>query len=550
MRRKEIPAEALINLRERLALLPSRSPNRKIILSKVASLYGVSASSIYRKLREFQTPKAIYRKDKGKPRSIPEDQLHRYCEIIAAFKIRTMNKQGRHMSTQTIIRLLEEQGVQTNDGFVKPAPGLLKKATVNRYLKQWNLGLDQLSRQPAAIRFEAQHSNDCWHFDLSPSDLKKVAHPAAENIDPDKGHPVLMLYSVVDDKSGVAYHEYHGVYGEDVEAALRFLFNAMSLKSDSDFPFQGIPKIIYADNGPVSRSLIFRRVLDLLGIELRTHMPKDSDGRRVTARSKGKVERPFRTVKEMFETLFHLQKPETEKEANEGLLKYLQLYNSRPHRSENHSRMEDWLENLPKGGFRQMCNWERFCTFAREPERRKVGIDARVSIDGVSYEVDLNLVGETVMLWWGLFDNELYVELDDKSYGPYQPVGGPIPLNHYRKPKKTATQKRADRIEKLARQLKLPKEIFGTDEGVPNPNPVQLKGIPFNDPDPFETLRYPDLLTAKKEIAGLLGMPLAKLPSELLDQINAFLGKTLSKSKVQTFIYQDIQPALRKEPRC
>ena len=36
-----------------------------------------------------------------------------------------------------------------------------------------------------------------------------------------------MLYSVVDDRSGVAYQEYHGVYGEDVEAALRFLFNAM-----------------------------------------------------------------------------------------------------------------------------------------------------------------------------------------------------------------------------------------------------------------------------------------------------------------------------------
>ena len=32
-----------------------------------------------------------------------------------------------------------------------------------------------------------------------------------------------MLYSVVDDRSGVAYQEYHGVYGEDVEAALRLL---------------------------------------------------------------------------------------------------------------------------------------------------------------------------------------------------------------------------------------------------------------------------------------------------------------------------------------
>ncbi len=44
---------------------------------------------------------------------------------------------------------------------------------------------------------------------------------------------------MVDDRSGVAYQEYHGVYGEDVGAALRFLFAAMSPKKVSDFPFQG-----------------------------------------------------------------------------------------------------------------------------------------------------------------------------------------------------------------------------------------------------------------------------------------------------------------------
>jgi hypothetical protein len=32
-----------------------------------------------------------------------------------------------------------------------------------------------------------------------------------------------MLYSVIDDRSGIAYQEYHIVYGEDVPAARRFL---------------------------------------------------------------------------------------------------------------------------------------------------------------------------------------------------------------------------------------------------------------------------------------------------------------------------------------
>jgi hypothetical protein len=47
-----------------------------------------------------------------------------------------------------------------------------------------------------------------------------------------------------------------------------------------------------------------------------------------------------------------------------------------------------------------MCAWERFCAFAREPERRKVGGDARITVEGVVYEVDPELAGETVVLWY------------------------------------------------------------------------------------------------------------------------------------------------------
>jgi hypothetical protein len=44
--------------------------------------------------------------------------------------------------------------------------------------------------------------------------------------------------------------------------------------------------------------------MDCLGVQLISHMPAGKDGRRTTARSKGKVERPFRTVKEAHETLY------------------------------------------------------------------------------------------------------------------------------------------------------------------------------------------------------------------------------------------------------
>ena len=61
-----------------------------------------------------------------------------------------------------------------------------------------------------------------------------------------------------------------------------------------------------------------------------------------------------------------------------------------------------------------------------------MGIDARVTVDGVAYEVEPDLAGEKVILWWGLFDSELYVEYQETRHGPYAPIGKPIPLHSYR----------------------------------------------------------------------------------------------------------------------
>jgi len=541
MQRKQLPMEALVDLRRRLAGLAPRSAERRALMQEAANLYGLSESSLYRALRQHARPKALQRADRGVPRILPQAEFERFCEVIAALKIRTSNKKRRHLSTVQAIRLLEEHGIETSDGLLHAPKAVLTRSTVNRYLKQWGYDYTTLTRVPAAVRFQARNSNDCWHFDLSPSDLKKVKRPAW--FEEGRGHPLLMLYSVVDDRSGMAYQEYHGVYGEDVEAALRFLFNAMAPKSVEDCPLQGRPRMVYTDNGPIAKSLVFNKVMGYLGIEVRTHMPKDSDGRRPTARAKGKVERPFRSVKEMHETLYHLHEPETEAEANAWLMRFLIHYNGMPHRSEPHSRQEDWIANLPAEGIRAMCGWERFCTFAREPERRKVGVDARVSLDGTAYEVDPDLAGEEVVLWWGIFDNELYVERGEQRYGPYTPVGGPIPLHRYRRFKKTKTQRRTERIEALAEKLTLPESVWGGAAPAVAPR-AATAATPFVDPDPFREINYPNAIAAKKAIADYLNVPLAKLSAEAMDKLNAALADSLRKADVIDYARINLKPML------
>ena len=532
-RTKRLPSEAMVDLRRRLSLLAPRDPGRAEIMTRMADGYGISVWTIYRALRELNQPKSVRRADHGHVRVAPQAEMERYAEIVAALKIRTTNKKGRHLSTARAIRLLEEDGVETPEGLVLAPPGLLKRPTIDRLLRTSGLNYARATRPIAAVRFQAKRANEMWHFDMSPSDLKHVEAPLW--IEAGRGKPTLMLFSVVDDRSGAAYEEYRCVYGEDAESALRFLFNAFAAKPEPELPLQGIPTTLHMDNGPVSRSRVFQSVMGSLGVRVLTHLPPSEAERRTPARAKGKVERPFRTIKEVHETLYHFHKPKDEEEANLWMRRALVTYNNNDHRSEPHSRIEDWLRHLPPDGIRAMCSWERYCAFAREPERRTVAGDATVPVDGAIYEVEPELAGETVTLLWGLFDQELYVEHGGKRWGPFQPSRGAIPLYRYRKYQKSKAEERLDKVIRLADQLGLPRAaLTGGDRPLPS-LPASTSGLTIRKmafPEPAIETAFPTTFAARTAIADQIGRPLGSLTADDRSFIDELLGQTLDKTAV------------------
>ncbi len=57
-RRKAIPVDSLLQLRQRLDHLPKKSPERARQVALVAELYGVSSSTVYRALALLHRPRA------------------------------------------------------------------------------------------------------------------------------------------------------------------------------------------------------------------------------------------------------------------------------------------------------------------------------------------------------------------------------------------------------------------------------------------------------------------------------------------------------------
>lgn len=151
------------------------------------------------------------------------------------------------------------------------------------------------------------------------------------------------------------------------------------------------------------------------------------------------------------------------------------------------------------------------------------------------------MAGETVVLLWGLFDDELYAEFDCERFGPYYPVSGPIPLHRYRAFKRGKVYERAERIRSLADQLGLPIAALAGDNVrlAPSATAVELPRQPF-DPAAHE-YRFPSVIAAKLAVADDLAQPLAKLSPE--DQ--AFIHQVLSETLTRRIVLERVRGYFR-----
>ncbi|HMJ14545.1 MAG TPA: DDE-type integrase/transposase/recombinase, partial [Polyangiaceae bacterium] len=219
-------------------------------------------------------------------------------------------------------------------------------------------------------RFEYDEANELWMSDVMYGP-KLRAHGRLRQ---------TYLIAFIDDATRLIPHATFAL-SERTTAYLPALEQALRRR--------GIPKRLYVDNGAAFRSQHLALVCAKLGIALIHARPYAPQG-------KGKMERWFRTVRMQLMPLIEAAAPLSLDTMNRKLAAWVEgEYHHAPHRG--------------LGGETPADRWARISEHVKMPgsevgecflfdQKRRVARDRTVTLDGVAFEVDAALVGQSVTL--------------------------------------------------------------------------------------------------------------------------------------------------------
>jgi putative transposase len=302
------------------------------------------------------------RSDQGHSRAIPQT----LADLLCSIKDET--------PTLTVAQVIEQ--ARTRSEATLPERALLAPSTVHRLLSRHNLMCKAVLNSAGnkdRRRFAFDKPNELWMSDV-------MHGPAvfAEGRRKRKSY----LIGLLDDATRVVPFAAFA-FAENTTAFLPVFKQALLRR--------GIPKRLYVDNGAVYRSTQLSLVCAKLGITLihaRPYLPQ----------GKGKQERWFRTVRlQLLPTLGEADLASLDA-LNRRLWAWVEgEYHHHPHRGlDDETPLDRWAmtaQDVRLVG--PECDLDEICLFE---VKRRVQKDRTVSLHGVVYEVEAQLVGQTVTL--------------------------------------------------------------------------------------------------------------------------------------------------------
>lgn len=321
----------------------------------------------------FDALKPKRRSDRGGARRLsPEDKDH----------IIEIRKKSPHMPVSVFYEQLIGRGeIQKNQ---------VSYATINRLLKKYKMaGRNYISFHPEKERKRFAHEkvNVLWQADLS--------HGPYIPINGKMKKTFLIAY--IDDCSRLV--PYAQFFSSEKFDGLREVTKEALLR-------RGKPSIIYADNGKIYRSETLQYACAQLGITLAHTQPYDP-------KSKGKIERIFKTIQTRFYPLLQSEPVNSLEELNERFWRWLE--------EDYHRRTHASLDgNTPHEVFQSQLDRITFLSdlsildiiFLKRAER-KVKQDGTITLEKQLYEVPSEYIGQRIEV--RMDDQTVYVFEDGKK---------------------------------------------------------------------------------------------------------------------------------------
>jgi len=353
---------------------------KKYIHPVTGKEYTFSLRTLYRYLKNYNTfnmegLKRSIHKNKGRSKVIPAELSEKIFSLKQELPTRSVPK---------IIRLLELSG--------EVKPGLLKERTVSRLLKD-----NGYTRK--ALRLVKQHYkkiNVDKIYDLYVSDIKETWIKDEH----DKTHKIY-LFIIMDYHSGRVVHAQ--AYSDGILLRLEDCFKKAIVKF-------GLPTRLYVDNGVTYIANNFKFACADLGVKLiyaSAYWPQ----------GKGAVEKFIQFCEQDFLSELKINPIRDITKLNTALWGWVEkLYNQKSHEGiENQTPLEVRNKSLNTGITPRFVSPIEIANAFYHQVKRKVNTYGVISFETNTYEVDVALIGETVIVKYDPLDlKKVYIYHKDK----------------------------------------------------------------------------------------------------------------------------------------
>lgn len=251
--------------------------------AQVARTQNLPPSTVQRWVKRYREKGLVgladaVRSDKGKSRSLPVQAV----QLIEGLALQKPPRSAAAIHRQVV-------AVASEQGWKPPS-----YERVRQIIKNLVPALVTYAHQGAAVyreefdllyRREATRSNAMWQADHTPLDIWLLD---------EAGKPARPWLTVIEDDRSRAIASYRLSFQEPTALTTALtLRTAIWRKEDPNFPICGIPSVFYTDHGSDFTSRHMEQVAADLGIEL-------IFSEKGVPRGRGKIERFFRSVNELF----------------------------------------------------------------------------------------------------------------------------------------------------------------------------------------------------------------------------------------------------------